>query len=158
MIICMQKMTFITHFFLKILQRNSKLAILGTLSMSGDAHPKWYYQLAEKFGVYQTAKNQLHPPRFSGDIPKILWDIPKILLLGTLSMPGYAHPKWYFQLVENLSVYQQVKIPLYPPLFSGDIAEIFKFVILYFGHVWLGTPKMIVLTCRALSCLSACQK
>ena len=35
MLICMQKIDFITHFFLKILQRNSKLVILGNLGMSG---------------------------------------------------------------------------------------------------------------------------
>ena len=33
-LICMQEINFITHFFLKILQRNSKLVILGNLDMS----------------------------------------------------------------------------------------------------------------------------
>ena len=28
----------------------------------------------------------------------------------------------------------------------------------YFGHAWLYTAKMIVLTCRIFQCLSACQK
>ena len=35
MLVCMQKINFITHLFLKILQRNSKLVILGNLSMPG---------------------------------------------------------------------------------------------------------------------------
>ena len=35
------------------------------------------------------AQNQLHPPRFSGNIGKIC----KLFIFGTLGMPGYAHPK-----------------------------------------------------------------
>ena len=35
MLVIMQKINFITHFFLKILQRNSKLVILGNLGMPG---------------------------------------------------------------------------------------------------------------------------
>ena len=33
--ICMQKINFTIHFFLKILQRSSKLVILGNLDMHG---------------------------------------------------------------------------------------------------------------------------
>ena len=74
----------------KILRRNSKLVILGTLGMSGFAHLKWYYQLIENFCVYLQAKKQLHHPRFSGDIVKIC----KLLILDTLGKPGCASPKW----------------------------------------------------------------
>ena len=35
MLVYMQKINFITHFFLKILQRNSKLVILGNLGIPG---------------------------------------------------------------------------------------------------------------------------
>ena len=35
-----EKINFITHFFLKILQRNSKLVVLGNLGMPGHAHLK----------------------------------------------------------------------------------------------------------------------
>ena len=38
---------------------------------------------------------------FQGDIAKIC----KLLILGTLGMPAYAHPKWYYQIVENFDVY-----------------------------------------------------
>ena len=31
------------------------------------------------------------------------------LILGALGMPGYANPKWYYQLVENVRVYLQAK-------------------------------------------------
>ena len=37
---CMQKIDF-THVFFKILQRNSKLVILGNLDMPGHTHLKW---------------------------------------------------------------------------------------------------------------------
>ena len=47
MLICMQKINLITHFFLKLLHRNSKLVILGNLDMLGD--------------VNLPAKNLLHP-------------------------------------------------------------------------------------------------
>ena len=36
-----KKINFITHFFLKILQRNSKLAIFGNLGMPDHTHQKW---------------------------------------------------------------------------------------------------------------------
>ena len=51
------------------------------------------------------------------------------LVLGTLGMPGYAHLKWYYQLVENFRVYLQAKNQLYPPRFSGDIAKICKLIL-----------------------------
>ena len=38
MLICMQISNFVTHYFLKILQRNSKLVIFGNLSMPGHTH------------------------------------------------------------------------------------------------------------------------
>ena len=57
--------------------------------MPGYAHLKWYYQLVENFRVYLQAKNQLYPPRFSGDIAKICK-----LILDASGMPTYAHSKW----------------------------------------------------------------
>ena len=98
MLICFQKIKFITHFFLKILprnyvfleilQRHCKLVLLGTLGMFGQAHPKWYYQFIENFRVYLQAKNQLHLHIFSGDIVKICK-----LILDTLGMLGNTHSK-----------------------------------------------------------------
>ena len=32
----------------------------------------------------------------------------KLAILGTLGMPGFAHPKGYYHLVENFSVYLQL--------------------------------------------------
>ena len=45
-------------------------------------------------------------------------------------MPGYVHPKWYYQLAENLRVYLQAKNQLHSPHIFGDIAKICKLVIL----------------------------
>ena len=61
MLVCMQKINFIILLFLKILQRNSKLVILGNLGMPGHA-PKMMDQFEEKFDVHLQAKNQFHPP------------------------------------------------------------------------------------------------
>ena len=99
-----KKIKFITYFFLQILQRNSKL-----------------------------------------------------VLLGTLDMPGYVHSKWYYQLVGNFYVYLHAKIRLHP---SSFFLEILQSYFGYFGHAWshTHTPKMIVSTCRRLRGLSASQK
>ena len=50
----------------------------------------WDFQLVENSRVYLQAKNQLHPPYFSGDMAKRC----RVLILGALGMPGYIHPKW----------------------------------------------------------------
>ena len=75
MLICMQKINFITDFFFKMLQINSKLVILGNLDMSGHTHLKWQYQFEEIFDVYLEVKNQLHSSCFHWDIAEILLDI-----------------------------------------------------------------------------------
>ena len=67
-------------------------------------------------------------------------------------MPGYAHPKWYYQFVENLCVYPQAENQFHAP--CKDIQTYFG----YFRHAWLYTTKMIISTCRRLRCLSTCQK
>ena len=89
MLICMQKITFMTHFIRKILQRNSKLVILGTLGIPGHTHLKRQYQFEETLDVYLQVKNQIPPLRFSEDIAKIC----KPIILGTLDIPGFVHPK-----------------------------------------------------------------
>ena len=61
---------------------------------------------------------------------EILQRFCKLVVLGTLGMPGYASPKWYYQLVENFCVYLQAKIQVHPLYFSGDIAKICKLLIL----------------------------
>ena len=85
----------------------------------------------------------------------------KLVVLGTLGIPGYVHPNWYYQLVETfMFISAGEKNQIHPPCFSGDIAKICKLFFFFwcFGHAWLHTPKMIVSTCRRLQCLAACQK
>ena len=41
--------------------------------------------------------------------------------LGTLGTPGYVHPKWYDQLVENFGAYRPAKNDLNHSLLSWDI-------------------------------------
>ena len=53
------------------------------------------------FHDYLHAKNQLYLPCSFEDIAKIC----KHLTLGTLGMPSYTHPKWYYQLGDNFDVY-----------------------------------------------------
>ena len=67
----LQKST-LSLLLLKILQRNSKLAILDNLGLSGYTHLKWWYQFEETFDVYLHGKNQLHSLHFPWDIAKIL--------------------------------------------------------------------------------------
>ena len=117
MLIDGQKVNFVIHLFLKMLQRNSKLVILGNLGMADYAHLKWLYQFDEIFDVYLQAKNQLCSSRFSWDIAKYC----KLVVLATLGMPSYTHPKWQYQLVEDFDVYLNVKNKLYHSLPSWDI-------------------------------------
>ena len=51
-----QKNNFILHVFLVILQRYCKLVVFGTLRLSGFAHQKWYYHLAQNVCVYLQEK------------------------------------------------------------------------------------------------------
>ena len=60
MIICGQKINFILHILLEILERYCKFVIFVTLGMPGFAHPKQYYQLAENICIYLQAKKQFH--------------------------------------------------------------------------------------------------
>ena len=124
-LICVQKIYFIPHFFLKILQRNSKLVILGNLGMAGHTYLKLQQQFDEIFDVYLWTFI-LHI------FLVILQRYCKLMVLGTLGMPGQANPKRYYKLVENFCAYLQAKNQLHPPCFSGDIAKICRHLILGF--------------------------
>ena len=69
------------------------------------------------------AKNQLHPSHFPQVI--YLWQRYCKLVLGTMVMPSYAHPNWYYQFIENFHLYLQAKSQLYPPCFSEDSLSAF---------------------------------
>ena len=88
MFICKQKTNLILSIFLVILQRYCKFVILIILGKPAYTHPKLYQHPVENFRIYLQAKKQLHPPFLSRDIAKIS----KFPILGTLGMPGCAHP------------------------------------------------------------------
>ena len=115
-----------THFFLKILQRNSKLVILGNLGMLGHTHPQWWCQLEKTFTVYQQAKNQFHCLGFPWDIAKVLQNC----YSGYFGHAWLCTNKAIYQLVENVSVNLQTKNQLHYPCSSGDISKICKLLIL----------------------------
>ena len=52
------------------------------------------------------------------------WKICKFLILGTLSMAAYTHPKWYYQLVEDFNLHAKNKP--HHSLLSWDIIYILK--------------------------------
>ena len=70
---CEKKSTSITYFFLKILQRNSKLFILGNLSMPGQNMSKMIASTWRSLWRLSAGKNQLYLSQFPLDIAKILW-------------------------------------------------------------------------------------
>ena len=73
----MQKINFLTHFFLKILQRNSKLVAFLNLGMPGPTHLKWWYQFEETFDVYLQDKKStssfMLSLRYCNDITNVLF-------------------------------------------------------------------------------------
>ena len=76
----------------------------------------------------------------------------KPVVLGTLGMFGYVYPKWKLSCLSA----GKKSTPSFMLLrrYCKDMQTYFG----YFGHAWLHSPKMIVLTCRRLRCLSACKK
>ena len=57
MLICIQKINFITNFFLKILQRTSKLVILGNLGIPGQTHLIMIVSVWRNLWCLSTSKN-----------------------------------------------------------------------------------------------------
>ena len=125
MLICMQKINFINYFFLKILQRNSKLVVLGNFGMSCHTlkmvvsvwRNRWCLSAIKKSSSFFT-------------FLEILQRYCKFVVIGTLGIPGFTHPKWYYHLVENC-LSPGKKSTSFPCL-SGDIAKICR--LEYFGH------------------------
>ena len=72
---------------------------------------------------------------------EILHGYCKLFIFGASGMPGYAHPKWYYQLVESFRIYlldfsylfiffYLFFVFIHSPSFTGDIAKICKILIL----------------------------
>ena len=122
MLTCMQKISFVIHFFLK--QRNSKLFVLGNLRMSDHTHQKWQYRFEETFDNYQEGKINSILYVFL----ELLKRYCKVVVLGALNMTGHGNPKWYYQFVETLCIYLQIKNQFHNPCFSGDTAKMCKLI------------------------------
>ena len=89
---------------------------------------------------------------------KLLQRNNKLVILGNLGIPCYTQIKWYWQFEEGFDVYLLAKNQLNSLHFPWDIAKILQTCYSgYFGH-WLHTPKVILTTCRKLSCLSPGKK
>ena len=86
---CMQKVNFVFHFFLKILQRNSKRFVLGNLGMSGHTHQNWQYHFEETSDNYQQGKSTqtfTFSLKYCKDIIKLLfWVLWACLAMHTQS-------------------------------------------------------------------------
>ena len=134
MLICIQRIIFITDFFFNILQGNMKLVILGNLGMPG------HTQFQETFDVHLQAKKQPHLSCFPWGVVKIL----QYVILSTLGMPGYAHPKWSMNLQKILCLSAGIKSTSscsFSWRYSKDIQTSY---FGYFGHAWPGTLKKTV--------------
>ena len=76
-----KKIKFILYIFLEILQRYCELVILGSLGMPGYTHSITLYTTnLWRTAVHLQARNQLYPPRFSGDLQTSA-KISKLLIL-----------------------------------------------------------------------------
>ena len=142
----MLKIHFTAHFFLKILQRNSKFVTPHTLKMVVLIwRHLWRLHACKKINFILYV------------FLEILQRYCKLVVLGTLGMPGYALPKWFYQLIENFRVYLQAKKTNFILHAFLEIYANSLFWVLWPCLV-THTPKMIVSTCRRFQRLSACQK
>ena len=154
MLIYMQKINFITIFYFKILQSNSKLVIWGNFDMPGHTQ-LWWYLFEVNLDVYLKAKSQLHPLCSP-------WDIAKALQIHCFGYFGHA---WLstFKVVlstcRKLSCLSAGKTSTPHPTFFFETLQIYANSYFgNFGHTRLRTPNKIPSTCRKLLCLSGCQK
>ena len=127
MFICMQKINFIPHFFLKILQRNSKIVPLGNLNMIGHILLKWQYQFGENFDIYLQAKKKIYPSSFPWDIAKIIRVIRAWLATHTQSDTINLSKTFMFICRQKVNF-----IPTFCWRYYKDIQTSY---LGYFGHV-----------------------
>ena len=140
MLICMQKINCTTHYFLNMLLRNSKLVISGNMGMPGHTYLKMIVSVWRN--LWQLSAGKISTSSFMFSLTycnDIVYYKP--IVFGTLGMPGYVHPKLYYNLVENCYVYLEAKNQLHLPCFYGDIAKICKLILGTLGmpgytHPW----------------------
>ena len=153
MLICLQKVNFVNHIFLKIFQRNSNFFIFGNLGIS-HTHQKLKYHFEEAFDNYQ-----------QGKINSILYVFLEIFkryykfdVLGTLGVPVPCTPKVILSICRNSLCFSAGKKPISKPMLFLRCCKDMQTYFEYFGHVWLSITKMIVSTYRILWYLSVCEK
>ena len=102
--------------------------------MPGHIHIKWY-QFEATLNCWQKINFLLHV------FLQIFQRYCKVVVLGTFGMPGYAHPKWYYQLIETSRVNLQAKINFIPNAFRETLLRYANFLFWYFGHTRLHKPN-----------------
>ena len=140
MLISMHKINFITHFFLKMLQRNTKLVSLGNL----DTHQMIVSIWRNLWCLYAGEK--------SASLLKFSLTYCKVLPTCCF---GYFRHAWISTAKLILSTCRKLsclssgkKLTSSPCFFWRYCKDMQTSYFGYFEHVWLHTPKMIVSTCR----------
>ena len=119
---CKKWTSSITSFFLNILQRNTKLVILGNLDKPGHT-PKVMLSIWRNFWCLSADQKSTFSLIYHKDITNLLfWELWTCMVT--------QHPKWYYQLVENVCAYLSAKGLNSSPRFSGDVVKISKLLIL----------------------------
>ena len=164
MLICIKQINFIIPFLLKLLQRNSKLVILGKLGMPRHTLNDSINLKKSLMFICKQKTTSFIPfflryckdIRYFGNACILSQSTQDKDILNTLGKPAYRHPQWYQHLLENFRIYLQAKEQLHPHCFSRDIAKICKFPIL--GTLGMSGCAHPNSTCRYFFLFSACQK
>ena len=134
MLTCMLKTNFITDSLLRYCKEIANL--LFWVIWACLATPlKWQYQFEGTFDIYQQTKKSFSSFMF---FLEILQQYCKFVILGTLGIPGHVPPKWYYQLVEKLCAYLEVKSQLHPPLFL-EILQRYANLLFWVLWAWVAT-------------------
>ena len=150
MLTCMQKVNFVIHFSLEILQRNGKFLFLVILECLATDNKNDSITLKKCLTII-SRKNSTPSLTFSlryyKDIIKllfwVLWGCTRKVMLSicreflclSAGKKSISQPMLFWRYCKDMQTY------------FGQ-----------FGHVWLYITKMLVSTFRRLRCLSACQK
>ena len=136
MLIYMLKINFITHFSLKILQKNSKLVILGKLGMSGHTHLNYTINWKKPWTFICRQKTNFILHVFL----EILQRYCKLVILVTLGMSGRTQ--------SGTINFQNIFVFICRQTIPGDIAKTCKLLILgILGMSGYTHPKPLMFTC-----------
>ena len=124
-----QKIIFITDYFLEMFQRNSK----HFLSTSKKSSSSFTFSL------------------------RYYRDIADLLFCAFWEWQATHTQSNTINLWKNFVLICRKKINLIPHVFWSYCKDMKTFYFGYFGHSWLRSPKIIISTCRRLQPLSECQ-